>query len=197
MMNLKTILLSLLLVSNFLFAQELQEGEILWSSVNRLKESDYKIKISSQKNTPIFSQFVIRTNSIGGFDFFKKNLNKKTENVFMGNASWIEISKGYNIKDLIMYQQLQFDLSEIMTRKCRKKILENKKQIPRSKSLINKIINDIMTDFSNARLQLEKETISGTNKEILKKWEEKITIQLSELEDFNYENTDKIKISKE
>jgi hypothetical protein len=196
-MKFRSIFCLFILITNSLFAQVALDDEKKWSATYKLNELDYKIKISSQKNTPIYSQFVIRTVSISGFDLFKKNLNKKVENVFMGNASWIQITKGNNLTELLNYQQIQFDFSEIMARKFRKKILENKKFFLRTPSLINKILNETMTDFSKIRLQIEKDTNSGLDKKEVIKWQDKVTILLEELKDFSYENTSKINLDKE
>lgn len=190
-MKLKYILL--LLFNLAAFSQQL-EGEVQWSATNKLKEKDYKIKISSQKNTPIFSQFYIKTNSISGFEIFKKNFNNKVENIFLGNASWIENSNHYNVSDLIEFQQMQFDLSEIYTRKYRKLILKNKKEIFKNFNFLNNLNQENLKEFSEERLLLEKETESGTNKKVMNLWKEKIHTKLSQLEEFRFENSEKIKI---
>lgn len=192
----KTLAISVLLIlCNNIFAQKLQEGELRWSSTRRLTESDYAIKVSSLKNTPIYSQFMIR-HQIGGFDFLKKNLNQKIENVFFQNASWIENTGNYNTSELLAYQQIQFDMAEIMTRKFRKKVIENKSEISKGVDFVNKTSQEMMTEFSNRRLLLEKETEGGLNKNELKKWEEQVASELLALEEFSFENKDKIKIVK-
>jgi hypothetical protein len=197
MMTIKKVLIALMLFvfCNNIFAQQLQEGELRWSATRRLVESDFMIKVSSIKNTPIYSQFIIR-HQIGGFDFLKKNLNQKIENVFFQNASWIENTGGYNTSELIAYQQVQFDIAEIMTRKFRKKVIENKKEISKGVDFVNKASQEMMIEFSNRRLLFEKETESGNNKKMLKQWEEKVASELLALEEFSFENKDKIKIVK-
>lgn len=196
-MTLKKILATVIVfvLSNNMFAQKLQEGELRWSSSRRLTESDYTIKVSSIKNTPIYSQFIIR-HQIGGFDFLKKNLNQKIENVFFQNASWIENTGSYNTSELIAYQQIQFDMAEIMTRKFRKKVIENKSEISKGIDFVNKTSQEMMTEFSKRRLLLEKETEGGYNKKELKKWEDQVASELLALEEFSFENKDKIKIVK-
>ena len=178
-----TICSILFLLCSNIFAQQLHEGQLRWSSTRKLVESDFKIKVSSIKNTPIFSQFTIG-HTIGGLDFFRKNFNQKIDNIFLGDASWIENTGNYNIEELIAYQQIQFDIAEITARKFRKKILENKSKIANGIDFVNKMSQDIMTEFSKQRLLLEKETESGTNKEILKQWQEKVALELLELDEF-------------
>ena len=62
------------------FGQELPEGQKRWSAEDKLTVDDFKIRISDQNNDAAFSQFVI-SHSIGGFDFLKRNLNQKIENI--------------------------------------------------------------------------------------------------------------------
>ena len=77
---------------NLTFGQNLQDGQIRWSADQKLTIENFKIKISDENNDVVFSQFMI-SHAIGGFDFMKRNLNQKIENIFLGNASWIDTTK--------------------------------------------------------------------------------------------------------
>jgi basic membrane lipoprotein Med (substrate-binding protein (PBP1-ABC) superfamily) len=101
---------------NQTFAQSPQEGQKRWSSEQKLTIDDFKIKISDENNDAVYSQFMI-SHAIGGFDFMKRNLNQKIENIFLGNASWIDTTKAAEIQKQIDFQQMQFDLAEIHARK--------------------------------------------------------------------------------
>lgn len=177
------------------FGQNLQEGQKRWSTEQKLTIDDFKIKISDNSNDAVYSQFMI-SHAIGGFDFMKRNLNQKIENIFLGNASWIDTTKITKIQKQIAFQQMQFDLAEIHARKFRKRTLENKKKISKGFDIINQINNEIMTEFSESRLQLIKETEGGQNEEKIGEWKEKITTELKELYEFRYENKNKIKLNK-
>ena len=177
------------------FGQNLQEGQKRWNTDQKLTIEDFKIKISDENNDVVFSQFMI-SHSIGGFDFMKRNLNQKIENIFLGNASWIDTTKVVDIEKQIDFQQMQFDLAEIHARKFRKRVLEHKGQIAKGFDIIKQINNDIMTEFSKCRLELVKETESGRNEQKLAEWEEKIATKLKELDEFSYENKKKIKTDK-
>lgn len=187
------LLLSLSLLTSAT-AQNLQEGQKRWSPDSQLTADDFRIKISDENNDPVYSQFVI-SHAINGFDFLKKNLNRKIDNVFYGNASWIDTTRVENLQKQIDFQQLQFDLAEVYTRKFRKRALENKGQITKGFDIINQISNDIMRELSERRLQLVKETQSGANEEKLAAWKEQIATELLELEDYSYENKKAIKSS--
>jgi len=180
---------------NLIFGQNLQDGQKQWSSDQKLTISDFKIKISDENNDVVFSQFMI-SHAIGGFDFMKRNLNQKIENIFLGNASWIDTTKVAEIQKQIDFQQMQFDLAEIHARKFRKRTLENKKKITKGFDIINQINNEIISEFSETRLQLVKETESGQNNEKIEEWKEKITAELKKLYEFRYENKKKIKQNK-
>jgi hypothetical protein len=192
------IIIGLILVISSLqltFGQNLQEGQKRWNSDQKLTIEDFKIKISDENNDVVFSQFLI-SHAIGGFDFMKRNLNQKIENIFLGNASWIDTTKVADIQKQIDFQQMQFDLAEIHARKFRKRALENKGQIAKGFDIINQINNDIMTEFSKSRLELVKETENGRNEQKLVEWKEKIATELKELDEFSYENKKKIKTDK-
>lgn len=173
------------------FGQSLQEGQKRWSSEQKLTMEDFKINISDENNDIVFSQFMI-SHAIGGFDFMKRNLNQKIENIFLGNASWIDTTTVADIPRQIEFQQMQFDLAEIHARKFRKRALENKGQIAKGFDIINQINNHIMTEFSKSRLVLVKDTENGRNEQKFAEWKEKIETELKELDEFSYENKKKI-----
>ncbi|MBU2938763.1 hypothetical protein KO494_04325 [Lacinutrix sp. C3R15] len=180
---------------NLTFGQSLQEGQKRWSSEHKLTIDDFKIKISDDNNDAVYSQFMI-SHAIGGFDFMKRNLNQKIENIFLGNASWIDTTKVAEIQKQIDFQQMQFDLAEIHARKFRKRALENKKKIAKGFDIISQINNEIMTEFSESRLELIKETEGGQNEKKIEEWKEKIANELKVLYEFRYENKKKIKLNK-
>lgn len=189
-----TALLILMGALTTLVAQNLQEGQKRWSADSPLTANDFRIKTSDENNDPVYSQFVI-SHAINGFDFLKKNLNQKIENVFYGKASWIDTTRVEGLQKQIDFQQLQFDLAEVHTREFRKRVLENKGQITKGFDIINQISNDIMKELSERRLQLVKETQGGANEEKLAEWKAQIANELLELEEYNYENKKAVKSS--
>lgn len=193
----REILLLLFLIGtiNLILSQNLLEGQKRWSQKERLTIEDFKIKISDNNNEPIYSQFVI-SHKISGIDFIKRNLNQKIENIFLGNASWIDTTRISTIQSQIDFQQLQFDLAEIYVRKFRKRALENRKKIVSGFEIINQINDKVLSEFSERRVILIKETEGGNNEENLKEWKDKIAAELKNLYEFRYENKKKIKINK-
>ncbi|MBP2831562.1 hypothetical protein J8281_05115 [Aquimarina sp. U1-2] len=177
------------------FGQDLQNGQKRWSPDQKLTVEDFKIRISDKNNDVVFSQFMM-SHAISGFDFMKRNLDQKIENIFLGNASWIDTTKVANIQKQIDFQQMQFDLAEIHARKFRKRVLQHKKKIAKGFNVINRINNEIMAEFSENRLLLVKETEDAQNEEKIAEWKDKITTELEQLYEFRYENKKKIKLNK-
>jgi|TARA_B110000091_G_C13602232_1_gene385167 mevalonate kinase len=180
---------------NLGFGQELQEGQKRWNSENKLTIDDFKIKISDSNNEAIYSQFMI-SYSAQGFDFLRRNINNRIENLFLGNASWIDTTKIRNIDKQIEFQQTQFNLAEIQARNFRKRLFIKKWKISKGFKIMNKISNEIMAEFSEKRLKLMRETESGRNQKKLTEWNEKITNELEELYEFRFENKKRIKRKK-
>lgn len=179
---------------NLSFGQGLQDGQKRWSSSSKPTVADFKIKISNENNDAVYSQFMI-SHSINGFDFMKRNLNQKIGNLFLGNASWIDTTKVESIEKQINFQQMQFDIAEIQARKFRKRILKDKRKISKGFDIVNKINNEIMSELSEMRLQLMRETESGRNETKVVEWKEKIILKLKELNEFRFENKKKIKLN--
>ena len=131
-----------------------------------------------------------------GFDFLRRNINNRIENLFLGNASWIDTTKIRNIDKQIEFQQTQFNLAEIQARNFRKRLFIKKWKISKGFKIMNKISNEIMAEFSEKRLKLMRETESGRNQKKLTEWNEKITNELEELYEFRFENKKRIKRKK-
>ncbi|MGB3774665.1 MAG: hypothetical protein WA951_05360 [Leeuwenhoekiella sp.] len=110
----------------------------------------------------------------------------------MGNASWIDTTKTFNIARQINFQQMQFDLAEIAARKFRKQLLENKRNL--NPEFINAINDRIISGFSEERLELIQATNSGRDDSQVAQWQEKIMQGLKEMESFDYDNDKKIKL---
>ncbi|TDU39771.1 hypothetical protein BXY82_1801 [Gelidibacter sediminis] len=176
------------------FGQELQEGQLRWSEDHKLNLDDFKIKISTDQNEAVFSQFMI-SHALSGFDFMKRNLNQKIDNIFLGKASWIDTTKVAHLQQQLEFQQLQFDLAEIQSRKFRKQILKDKGKIAKGFDIVNQINNEIMAQFSELRLELIQATDSGRDKEQLNIWKIKIANELANLDEYRFENKKPIKLN--
>jgi len=158
---------------------------IQWSATRKLTVDDFFIK-TSNKATSSFAQFSIEY-QVTGFDFLRKNFNKKVNNFMIPTASWIDTTKDVN--QSLRYQQVLFDLSEVYARKFRQTLKENRSKISTNGTSIAKELNDkIMTEFAKRRLKYEKDIQSGNEiSEISDEWDINIQSELKELAEFAYE----------
>ena len=88
---------------------------------------------------------------------------------------------------------MQFDLAEIAARKFRKQLLENKGHL--AEVLVDQINTEIIAGFSEERKQLIEATNGGRNDEQVEKWKKRIAEEFSALDDFRYENKDRIDLN--
>lgn len=170
--------------------QELLEGQKRWSATEKLSLEDYSIK--KNYNDAILSQFLISYES-KGFDFFKKNLNSRVENIFIGKGSYIDTTKINNLEKQLEFQQLQFDLAEIQARKFRKRLFLGKKKLVKGFEVMKLISNEISNEFAEIRMRFINETNNGNNLKVLEVWKSKVKSELKELNEFSFENRKKIK----
>ena len=170
--------------------QELLEGQKRWSATEKLSLEDYSIK--KNYNDAILSQFLISYES-KGFDFFKKNLNSRVENIFIGKGSYIDTTKINNLEKQLEFQQLQFDLAEIQARKFRKRLFLGKKKLVKGFEVMKLISNQISNEFAEIRMRFINETNNGNNLKVLEVWKSKVKSELKELNEFRFENRKKIK----
>jgi hypothetical protein len=157
---------------------------LLWSSTHKLTIDDFGIKKDNSSSGLSFAQFSMDY-SVNGFDFLTRNFNKKVKNNMLKSASWIDTTQ--NVELSLRYQQTLFDLLEIYTRKFRKELRDNRRQIAKGLSIVQEINSKVSSDFAKRRLEYDKETNSGTNTEKQLIWEQQIRQELLELSDYEYD----------
>ena len=158
---------------------------LYWSATNKLTVDDFGIKKNNSQSGSCFAQFSMEC-SVTGFDFMTKKFNKKVRNAIIKTASWIDTT--YNVDYSLRYQQTLFDLAEIYTRRFRKELRENRKQIAKGLAIVEELNSKISADFAKRRLQYDSETKSGTDNEKQLIWEDLIRKELQELDDYSYDN---------
>ncbi len=152
-----------------------------WSSTHKLSLTDFVIKTKDLETTPSFAQFSVDY-QVGGFDFMTKNFNKKVRNYMIKSASWIDTT--YDVEASLKYQRTLFDICEIYTRKFRKDLKENKKKIAGGTQFVEELNSKAMTDFSNRRVEYDRETKLGSDTDKQAEWELQIKKELDELREF-------------
>jgi len=184
-LNMRKLLIITLTIGLFMngFSQD-NPDFLLWSSSHKLAIDDFGIKKNDSNSGLSFAQFSMEY-SVSGFDFMTKNFNKKVKNTIIKSASWIDTTQ--NVELSLRYQQTLFDIAEIYTRRFRKELRENRKQIANGLTIVQEINSRISSDFAKRRLQFDSETNSGTNIEKQLIWEQQIKQELLELSDYEYD----------
>ena len=156
---------------------------LLWNSNHKLTIDDFGIKKSNSKSGLSFAQFTIEHN-VSGLDFMTKKFNKKVKNSIIKSASWIDTTQ--NVELSLKYQQTLFDIAEIYTRKFRKELQENRKQIAKGISIVNDLNAKLSSEFAKRRLQYDSETELGFDSKKQLIWDQQIKQELLELADYDY-----------
>ncbi|MGH1519332.1 hypothetical protein [Chryseobacterium sp. JK1] len=189
----KRIVLLLLFFPLIAFSQNLQSGEFLWSKERKLQKEDYKLSIHDN-NVQIRSSISF-SYQLRGFNVFNSNFNKNIINKFSSSSSALD-STADNIPAMVDYQQVNFDLSEVYTRKMRKELLLNKNKLWKGLDYAEEIFNTLTSEFAKNQALMDEETNYGLNVQKLQSWKQKINDDLEALSEFDYNNTSKIKIKK-
>jgi len=179
------VLIVLLQFYNYTHAQTSKNDNLVfWSSTNKLTISDFGIKTKDQETNSSFAQFSVDYR-VNGFDFMRKNFNKKVRNYLIKSASTIDTTLDVSIS--LCYQQTLFDICEIYTRQFRKALKENRKKIATGTQFIEALNQKAMTDFTNRRVLYDRDTNFGTLNDKQEEWEEIIKSELANLNEFTNE----------
>ena len=171
----------ILLIFHYSFAQKTDYK--YWSETDRLKKEDFQIKAEALASGSSFAQLSFDY-KVGGFDFLKKNFNKKVRNYMIKSASWIDTNA--NMTETILYQQTLFDISEIYARQLRKELRENRSKILKGTGIVEELNIKLMTAFSKRRLLYTQETNFARYLAAQTKWEKIIKSELDDLKQFAY-----------
>lgn len=187
----KKLLMLFLVMPFMIFSQVISSDEFLWDKNRSLQKEDYKL-IVNDNNVPIKSSITFSYH-LKGFNVFNNNFNKNIINKFSGNSSLINPNYK-NTSALLEYQQINFDLSEVYARKMRREILMNKSKLWKGFDFAYEIFNSITSGFMKVQAEMNNDTNYGNNTEKIPFWKQKISKELDELSEFDYNNTSKIKI---
>lgn len=168
-----------------LFGQNMTDDNLVfWSSTKKLTVEDFGIKTKNNETHPSFAQFSVDYR-VHGFDFMTRNFNKKIRNYLIKSASTIDTTSDVSVS--LRYQQTLFDICEIYTRQFRKALQDNRKKIASGTQFIDGLNQKAMTDFSNRRVQYDRDTHFGTITDKQIEWENTIKKELNALSKFSNE----------
>lgn len=174
--------LFILLTLNTTFAQT--DIYLSWSSTKKLTVNDFMIRESNFPSSSSYAQFSMQFN-IRGFDWLKKNLNKKVHNYIIRSASWIDTT--FNLALSLRYQQTLFDICEIYVRQFRKALKENKRKGFTQTEFVFKLNEKAVSDFAYRRMKYDSDTQSGTDMDKQLTWEKQILDELETLKEYSIE----------
>ena len=176
-----------------LSAQSTTQDEKLWSNLSKLTIADYQITTDNLDN-PVKSQISLSW-QLMGFSVLNKNFNQNVTNKFIRSASIINPNLK-NIHDVLSYQQINFDLAEVYARKMRKELFLHKAKLWKGFDYASQILNDNLNEFYKVQLLMDRDTDGGLEAEKVKKWKDLIDTEINNNQQFDFNNTEKIKIDK-
>ena len=87
-------------------------------------------------------------------------------------------------------------MAEVYARKMRKDLFINKSKLWKGFDFATKILNDNLHEFYKVQLLMDRDTNGGLDAEKVMKWKTLIDTELNNSNQFDFNNTEKIKIDK-
>jgi 16S rRNA G966 N2-methylase RsmD len=172
-----------LLSISFVFSQ----NTIDWKPDYKLKISDFQAsgKVGDGSIYTVYAAcsigFAYQMNS---YQFmFSKNFNSKVSTNFLKSASYITAVDTITKEKLLKFAQVEFDLSELYSRKFRKLMFENK-NVFSDPNFYKKLYDQVQTEMALRNSQLAQDTNMGMAELRLKEQHEKILAEIKELSEF-------------
>ena len=169
-----------LITTNLLFSQDVKnDSEIIWSKTYKLKWSDFQGEVQNTEDSAVTRSEVvansIEINELPLIDVYVF-FNKK--------ESWVS----FKDDTLLKHEQLHFDISELCTRKLRKKLLALYEQGITDLDTYQKAF---MANFEASK-QLQSQYDLETEHSIVelkqKEWSTKIATEMDVLKNYSREN---------
>lgn len=179
-----TLILFFLLLSTIANAQ----NTIEWDGNYQLQLSDFQSAATKINGGNVYS---LNSSSTIDFSFsmsnaefmFTKNFNSKVDCYFKRGAAVLVAPDSQRAQDLLDFARYDFDLSELYTRKFRKKMFEEKGAFSNI-SFFKPLYDEIQKEFVDRNATASTETDLGHDKEKLKKLHEAVLVEIAELSDF-------------
>src|SRR6478609_4188559 len=159
-----------------------------WSESYQLQFSDFQ-----SAATQISGGNILSLQSGASIDFsfamsnaefmFTKNFNSKVGCQFMRSAASLVSPDSISAMSLLNFCRFDFDLTELYTRKFRKKIYEEKAAFS-NVSFFRPIYDEIIREFSERRTMAGKQTDLGRDKEKLDELHQEVLKEVQDLADF-------------
>ena len=155
---------------------------IYWNANRKLKWEDFKGRADKTTNLLAMTQAGIGYSIAchGGI------LDLKIFCYFNVNKSWTK--EKIDAEELLRHEQIHFDITELYTRKLRKRISELTDPCGKNIKELDKIYGSNFKECANMQDDYDRESEHSLNDEQQKLWEEKVAGELKELEKFASSN---------
>ena len=172
----KNIIYALLLVSFFAFTGDDKKDLILWTKDYKLQWTDFMGKPSGNLKAMTWSTITFETKKVDA-----TGITLLINDYFIKNQSWRQ--KDFTDDFVLQHEQTHFDITEVYTRKLRKKLNGLKyKDVKKAMPEIQKIYNEMFSESRVYQKKYDEETKHSINKDEQIKWNKKIANELQDLE---------------
>lgn len=165
----------LLVISFFSFSQDRQETS--WGKA--LSWNDFKGEPKTNVHHQAASNMGVAMDYSWKWKNEQLNLKYKVKTVFNQNYSWVK--SGKQSQKLLRHEQIHFDITEIMARKLRKFLAENKFKLNAVRSKIDEVIHILQQENRVMQESYDQETNHGNNARKQKEWESHVQNKLTAL----------------
>jgi len=149
------------------------DTHIIWSTNRKLTWDDFNGKPdkSMQAAALTYTDIHVGASLEGG------KTNVIVDNFFDTKLSW---SKNKTSAALLAHEQLHFDITELYTRKIRKRLNEIVSEKTIKNGSLSKESSKLLKQWKEFQLEYDTETNHGTIPDKQKEWEQKVTLLLNE-----------------
>ena len=172
-----TLILLILTLSGFTQSKsKLLQDTIVWDSNYELSKSDFQAKARKGYISYTVSFINLYTKEEDG------DIKFVVEAVFSKSKSFLIENSDYELK----HERDHFDICEIYARKLRQRIMKkNFLKVKNIRQEITDMYKQINEELKEAQQKYDNQTEHSMNMAQQKKWDEKITIDLRELDDYS------------
>jgi hypothetical protein len=149
------------------------DTHITWSTSRKLTWDDFKGKPDKSMSAAALTYTDIHV----GASIVDGKTQVLVDNFFDTKLSW---SKNKTSVALLAHEQLHFDITELYTRKIRKRLNEIVSEETIKNGSLSKESSKLLKQWKEFQLEYDTETNHGTIPDKQKEWEQKVTILLNE-----------------
>ena len=179
-----------IIVLSFFTTIGLAQNIVEWSKAYTIQFSDFQSNSTKIGNVNLYSlhsgvSMDFAYNMSGAEFMFKKNFNSAARCIFNKRAASLIAPDSATANSLVNFAQFEFDLTELYTRKFRKKLFEEKGTFSNS-DFFQPIFNQIQAELNERNSNAGNVTDIGKNKKELEKLHKEVLFQIDELADYCY-----------